>query len=329
MIISPANISYFFTALDTTFWQAFQNAPVWSPQIATTYPTGTEQWVMGWIGMLDKLRVWKGARIVRTPAPQTYGVTILPFELTEAIDKFKLEDDTYGIYTPMIAHMGEESKKWPDYALRDLLEATGDFASTAAQLGTDGVSHWSGSHPVDFYDSAKGTYPNDYGASGTTVNSVTVGGAFSPTAYASVWTDHANRKNESGEKIGVLPDLTMVPTYLQFHAKTLLQAVFFSPQHELAATTGQTYVGAMDNQLRGSSDLLVNPDLSSQVAWYMFTTKKTVKPLGWVLRAAPQLTPRVAPTDPSVFDSHQYLYGVEARACPAWSLPWLSSRSGI
>ena len=329
MLITPANLNIFFTALETRFWQAFQNAPVWHEQIATVYPTGTEQWLMGWIGMLDKLRTWKGARIVRTPAPQTYGATVLPFELTEEIDEFKLKDDQHGIYMPVVAHMGEQSKKWPDYQVRDLIEASGDFGSTAIQLGTDGVSHWNTAHPIDFYDSSKGTYVNDYGASGTTINGVTVGGVFSQTAWASIYTDMSNRKNESGEKIGVIPDLTMVPSYMGFHAKTLLQSAFFAPQHELAATTAQTYVGAMDNPLRGATDLMINVDLSSQVGWYMLTTKKVVKPFGFVLREAPQLTPRMNPEDPVVFDRHAFLWGVKARGVPVWSLPWLSSRSGI
>lgn len=328
MQITPTNLNIFFTGLDTRFWAAFEQAPIWSEQVATTYPAATEQWLMGWIGMLDKLRVWKGSRIVHTPAPQTYGATILPFELTEQIDKFKLEDDTYGIYAPLISHMGEMAKKWPDYAVRDLIESLGDFNNTPAQLGTDGVSHWNASHPIDFYDSGKGTYTNDYLAAGTTINSTTVGGTFNSNAYLTVYQDHSSRKNESGEKIGVLPDKLMVPTYLGFAAKTVLQSQFFAPS-TITGMNSQTFVGAVDNPLNGSTDLMINIDLTVQAAWYLLTTKKVVKPFGWVLRKAPVLIPRMDPTDPAVFDTHTFLYGVEARAVPVWSLPWLSSRSGV
>jgi phage major head subunit gpT-like protein len=342
VLITPTNLNIFFTALDTRFWQAFSNAPTWVDQIATTYPTNTEQWLMGWIGMLDKLRVWKGPRIVRTPAPQTYGVGILPFELTEEIDEFKLEDDQHGIYGPVVAHMGEMSKKWPDYTVRDLVEGLGDFASTGAQTGTDGVSHWSTVHPVDFYDSGKGTYVNDYGASGTSINGITTGGTLSsPTAWATVWQDMAARKNESGEKIGLQPDLTMVPTTLATVGKTITQSTLFAPPVLVQLGTGNfptagspaaanaPFVGAMDNPLRGQTDLMVNFDLTSAAAWYMLTTKRVVKPFGWILRKAPQLIPRTRPDDPNVFDRHAYQFGVKARGAPAWSLPWLSSRSGV
>jgi phage major head subunit gpT-like protein len=329
MLITPSNLNLFFTELDTRFWSAFEQQPVWHEQIATVYPAGTEQWAMGWIGMLDKLRVWKGSRVVHQPAPQTYTATIVNFELTESIDQFKLMDDTHGIYAPMISHMGEMSKKWPDYTVRDLIEASGDFASTATQLGTDGVAHWSASHPIDFYDSSKGTYVNDYGASGTSINGVTCGGTFNQNSFLTVKQDHASRKNESGEKMGGNdPNLLMVPTYLEPAAKMVLQSQFFSPA-TFTGMNSQTFVGAMDNPLRGSTDLMANADLSSQVAWYLLNTKRVVKPFGFVMRQAPQLTPRVSPTDPSVFDSHTYLYGVVARGVPVWSLPWLSSRSGV
>lgn len=341
MQITPANLNVFFTALDTRFWQAFSQAPLWNNQIATIYPTGTEQWLMGWIGMLDKLRVWKGSRITHTPAPQTYGLTILPFELTEAIDEFKLEDDTHGIYGPVISHMGEMSAKWPDYTIRDLIEGLGDFASTQAQTGTDGVSHWNGAHPVDYYDAGKGTYPNDYGVSGTTINGITVGGALGVNSWAYVWQDMASRKNESGERFGLQPDLTMVSTNNAFAGKVITQSNFFAPPVLTGLGSGNfptagspvganaPFVGAMDNPLRGQTDLMINFDLTAAAAWYMLTTRRVIKPFGWVLRKAPTLTPRTRPDDPMVFDTHTLAYGVKARGVPAWSLPWLSSRSGV
>ena len=69
MLITPTNLNIFFTGLDVRFWQAYGNAPTWMDKIATQYPATTETWLQGWLSMLDKLRVWKGARIVRTPAP--------------------------------------------------------------------------------------------------------------------------------------------------------------------------------------------------------------------------------------------------------------------
>ena len=332
MLITPANLNVFFTTLDTLYSEAFHQAPVWHEQIATVYPTNSEIWLMGWLGMLDKLRVWKGARVVHTPAPQTYSATPFAFELTESIDKFKLQDDQYGIYYPVAKHIGQMAAKWPDYNVRDLLQGASDYSSLTT--GVDGVAHWSTAHPVDYYDASKGTYPNSYGTAGVSVGGVTVGGYLSTNAWATVWEDMASRKNESNEAIGVIPDLTMVPPQLKFPASTLIQSQFFAPPQlgNLGAGSGANapFVGAMDNPLRGSTDLLVNPDLANQpTAWYRLYTRAPIKPFGWVLREAPFMVPRMDPTDPVVFDTHTFLWGVEARGIAVWGLPWLSSLSGV
>jgi len=334
MDITPANLSFFFTALETRFWQAFNAAESWSSKIATEYPVGTEQWVSGWIGMLDKMRVWQGPRVVRTPAPQTYMVQIQPFELTEGIDKFKLADDTYGIYFPVIQHMGEQGRKLSDYQLRDLLHNQG-FWTGAAQNGTDGVAHWSASHPVDFYDASKGTYPNDFGTAGVSINGITVGGTFSTNAFNTLWSEMASRKNESGESFGLLPNLSMFAPQLKAPATTILQAQYFAPPVMGTLGTGASgtanapFAGAMENPLRGWTDLFINPDIASlPTAWYMLVTNRVIKPFSWLLRQAPTVTQRVSPQDPAVFDSHTFIFGSEARGAPAWGLPFLSSRSG-
>lgn len=333
MQITPANLSFFFTTLETRFWQAFSAAETWHQKIATEYPVGTEQWVSGWIGMLDKLRVWQGPRITRTPAPQTYLVPIQPFELTEGIDKFKLQDDTYGIYYPIIQHMGEQGKKWPDYQIRDLIRGIG-FWTGAFQNGTDGLTHWNSAHAVDFYDASKGTYPNDYGAAGTSINGVTVGGTFSTNAFNTIWEDMASRKSESGEAFGLLPDVTMGPPQLKAAMVTILQSQFYAPPQMGGLGSGSganaAFVGAMDNPLKGWTDVLVNPDFAGDpVAWYMLCCNKVIKPFSWLLREAPVMTPRINPDDPVVFDTHTFLFGTEARGAPAWGLPFLSSRSGV
>jgi len=333
MLITPGNLNVFFTTLDTLYSEAFQLAKPWHEQIATTYPSSSETWLMGWLGMLDKLREWQGPRITRTPAPQTYSANIKNFEGTWTIDKFKLADDQHGIYYPLAKHIGQQAAKWPDYNVRDLLQGNLTYAG-AAQIGTDGLTHWNTAHPVDFWDAAKGTYPNDYGTAGVVVNAVTVGGLFSTNSYNSIWEDMATRKNESNEAMGLLADLTAAPPQLSSAAKTLLQSQFFAPPQlgPLGSGAGANapFVGAMENPLRGSTDLMVVPDFAAQpTAFYLLASKWPIKPFGWVLRQAPVMIPRMDPADPVVFDQHSFVWGAEARGVAVWGLPFLSSRSGI
>lgn len=337
MQLTTSNLRYFFTGLEQRFWMAYKTAPTWYQDVTTTYPVGTEQWVSGWLGMLAKVREWTGPRIVREPAPQTYLVPIQNFELTWGIDKFKMQDDQHGIYTAEFAFHGMQNAKWPDYQVRDLIFNQGSQTGSR-QTGTDGVTNWNTAHPVNPYDAGFGTYCNDY-RGGVTIGGQTVGGALSVPGFNTVWADMAIRKSDNGEALGLVPDLIVVSPLLKMAAATILNSQFIAaPQYGsvgsgAVGTANGPFVGAAENPIKGWTDTLVVPDFSStsaiQQMWLMLQTKNMpVRPFSWLLRQAPIVTPRVDPSDPVVFDSHQYLYGSEMRGAPAWSLPFLGSISG-
>lgn len=339
---NPTSINVFFTAADTNFQVGIKNADLWSREWAMTYAAQTEFVLHGWIGMPDNMRVWNNARVVQDPAPQTYQVPMLPWEQTMAIDQFAWLFDKFGLYAPIPRLMGTKAAKFQDYALRDLLQGNGQFGNAPFNVGPDGVSFWSSAHPVDVYDPSKGTYPNDYGTAGVTVNNQVVGGTFSTNSYASIWTDMSGRKNESNEAIGVNPDRLLVPSQLRFPGAVVLQSAMFAPQSIMTLgggnfpTAGQPlpanppFVGALDNPLRGSADLRWTPDLNGQpTAFYLGATSGGMKPLGWAQHTAPTFVVRQSPDDPVVFDQHRYLWGSWAIATPHWGFAWDMSRSGV
>jgi phage major head subunit gpT-like protein len=147
------------------------------------------------------------------------------------------------------------------------------------------------------------------------------------------------RKSDNGEALGLVPDMLVVSPQNKATAAAILNNQFIAVPQMGGIGTGAVgtangpLVGASDNPLTSWTDQLVVPDFSSTAAiqkmWLMLQTKNMpVKPLSWLLRAAPIVTPRTAPSDPVVFDTHQFVYGVEARGAPAWSLPFLGSISG-
>lgn len=349
MIITQTNLQLFFTAFETRFWTAYGTAPVVKDRLATTYPVGTEQWVSGWVGMLDKARPWIGSRITRTPAPQTYLVQVFPFELTESIDQFRLEDDQYGIYNPTVTFMGMQMAKSPDYQFRDLLQNQGFFGTTAAQQGIDGLSFFNTAHPVDFWDPSKGTYTNDYTNGGVTVNGILIGGALSGNAFATVYEDMATYKSESGESWGIMADLAVTGPKLKLTMDTILQSQFMGmpvigsqgagnvPTPGSPAGANAPLVGATTNVMQAWTDRLMWADLGGSTSigggtydqvWYMADTKKPVRALSYLLRSAPNFTYRVRPDDPTVFDTHTIAYGSMYRAGFGWGFPTLLARSG-
>lgn len=323
MIVTSPNLSLLFTAFETRYWTAYQNLPTVSDKIATIYPVGTEQWVSAWLTMLPTMREWRGSRVVHNAAPVDYLVKMQKFELTNSIERTKVEDDTYGVYNPIVAMMGENVKKNQDYQIRDMLLNRG--AQTGPkQIAFDGLSFFNQAHPVDFYDSAKGTYCNDY-TGGFVENGVVVGGAFSPNAFATLTQSIMGRKSESGEVMSLAAETTMHAAQLKYTVDTVLQAQFMA-QPIVGNLTGN--VGATDNVLKGASTPLMWGDLNSDpLTWYQLVLNKPIRPFSWLQRTAAEFVYRIKPDDQVVFDTDTFVYGARSRGTPAWSIPWLAARS--
>ncbi len=326
-MIVPANFTTFVTNASVMIRAAYSSAPITYPEYTTTTPCDTSVWTDGWIGRMGKMRVWTGPRIVKEPAPQTYSIPVLPYENTYTFDRFHADDDQYGVYYPMLQDLALQAKRWPEFELRDLLENSGAQTGTR-QLGLDGLPFFSTAHPVNLYDSTAGTYINDFGG-GQTVSSVTVGGALSPVAFGTVAEYMMTVKAEDGERLGVIPNKMVLPINLKAEGEYILKNTFSAPPAWATWGSLGTQVGASDNiYKRFGVDYVINNNLLSPTKWYLTDTTKAVKALRWILHTAPVFTPRVNENDPSVFDNHAFLWGVWARATPAWSYSWLMARSG-
>jgi phage major head subunit gpT-like protein len=340
--LNPSSIQIFFTMADTRFQRGIRNAKLWSAEFCTLYQSDTENVLQGWIEMPDNMRPWRGSRVIQDPAPQTYQVNMIPWELTMGLDEFAFRFDRFGIYSPIAERIGQKTAKLQDYSIRDLMQGNGELGVAPYSLGPDGVSFWNPAHSVDVWDPSNGTYANDYGTGGVVISGQTVGGTFSTNAYASVWSDMSGRKNASNEAIGVNPDRLLVPSQLRFQGGVVLQSAMFAPQSIMTLGGGNVgtpgsplpanapFVGAMDNPLRGSADLRWTPDLNGQpTAWFLADSSDIMKPFGFAVNMAPEFVIRNAPTDPIVFDQHRILWGARAIATPHWGFSWNLSRSGV
>lgn len=327
-MITPSAFNVFITNASTTIREAYSSAPIEYPAYTTTVPTETTIFEDGWIGRMPKMRLWQGPRIVNEPAPQTYQVTVQPFENTYSFDMFHIEDDKLGVYYPILQDLALQAKRDPEFQIRDLLENAG--AQTGSrQNGLDGLSFFNTAHPVDLYNTSAGTYVNDFTGGGVSISGVTVGGSLSGTAFGNLAEYMMTLKAEDGERLMIVPNMLMVPPNLWAEAEYILKNQFSAPSSWATWGATNTQVGASDNLWkRFGVEPLINKNLSSATKWYLMDTTKAVKPVRWITREAPVFTPRVNPGDPVVFDQHAYLWGVYYRATPAWSYSWLMARSG-
>jgi phage major head subunit gpT-like protein len=333
-MITPANFAIFVTNVNTMVGEAYGTTPTIHPLISTTLPTSSLTWETGWTGMLDQMRPWYGARVTKEAAPQTYSVTVIPFELTLTLDRFRLDDDMYGIYYRQIPDMARQAKRWPDYQIRNLLENAAPWTG-AAQNGFDGLTAFNTAHYINYYNTSLGTYCNDFTGGGVVVTypkpgggnvTTLVGGAFTGPAFSTLLEYTATVKGEDNEALGIVVDRLLHAPILRTEVDLVLKSQFFAPP-AWGTITGQ--VGAADNPLRRMGvEPIENPLLNNGYTWYLLDTNKALKPFLWIEREPVRFTPRVNEDDPILFDTHAYTWGQWARGAPAWNYSWLFYRSG-
>jgi phage major head subunit gpT-like protein len=341
-VITPSQYAAWITTVDTRIGQIYSEmSPVethgeWS----TVVPIQGSIYNAGWTGRMPKARPWYGSRVVHEPAAETYQVEPIPYELTYGIDRFKFDDsavNTTSIFWRELPDMAMQWRRQPEYELRDLLEASGVQGTTARQAGLDGLSYFNTAHPIDLYlpsfnfggSFAAGTYCNDFTGGGVTINGTLIGGALSQNSFASLLAYMQLIPDESGEVLGVMPDMMMIPSTLRVEAEFILKATFWANPQWGAYSPLTSQVGAADNMLRKMGVRpVVNPFLKNTKRWYLGDATHAMKPLLWIVREAPRQVPRINENDPIVFDTHRYTWGGWDRVAPAWNFSWLMAISG-
>jgi len=127
---------------------------------------------------------------------------------------------------------------------------------------------------------------------------------------------------------GTLADTIMVHPSLERYA-TMIATSELIPQ--TFAATGLPTAGsiitaaASSNPFKGRVKVIVNPFLSN-VAGYVYCSKRPIKPFIWQLREAPVFQALVDPTLPNMFERREFVYGAEAQGGAGYSLPFLCIR---
>ena len=336
-MITPTNWVPFIVQADTSIRQAWSSLPIDYPQYTTTVSTTKKIFEDGWIGRMPKTRLWSGPRVYHEPAAQTYQVVPQPFELSYAIDQFDWEDDGFGIFYPILQDFALQTKKWPQYQMRDLLEASGAWSSPVSQAGLDGLSFFNTAHQTDIYRlGAAGTlnagtaYCNDFTSGGVSINGVTVGGAISMAAILTIAEYAPTIRAEDGERLAITITHLMHPSTLNGEVKMYLSNLLAAGSAGYTTWgAANTQVGATDNVARRFGiEAIENKDLTSFTKWYMLDNSKGVKPMRWIQREAFNFVPLVAPDSPLVVNNHKFAWVGHGRGAPAWSPSWLMFRSG-
>lgn len=142
MEINRANLNALFAGYNTVFQQAFDGAPSDWERVAMPVPSTTSQEVYPWLGQTTRFREWIGDRVIQNLTTHDFAIKNKSFENTVGVDKDSIEDDTYGVYKPMIAQMGMDAKQHPDELVFGLLK------QGATKTCYDGQYFFDTDHPV-------------------------------------------------------------------------------------------------------------------------------------------------------------------------------------
>lgn len=296
MIVNQANLQAIYRGFKTIFNQALQTAQPLYEQIATVVPSTTKAEDYKWLGSVPRMREWIGERVIANLSAFTYTIRNRDWEATVAVDRNDIEDDTIGIYTPLIQALGLSAAMHPDELVFELL--AGGFTN----LCYDGQyffdeDHRDGDGPIQ---SNRGVAP------------------LSATAYAAARAQMMSLKDEHGRPLRIIPTLLVVPPQLEQTGLEILQA--------------ERLANGATNVYRGSAKLMVAPELSgNETAWFLLDTTKPVKPFIFQSRKAPEFVAKDDPSDEHVFMRKEFVYGVDCRdnaGYGLWQLAYGSTGTG-
>lgn len=277
MIVNSAALQSIYKGFKTLFNEAFAGAKPLYEKIATVVPSATKSEEYGWLGSFPRLRKWIGDRVINSLAAHGYTIKNESWEATVEVNRDDIEDDTYGVYTPMVKELGRSAATHPDEIVFGLLAKGFTETCYDGQYFFD-TDHRDEDGPIQ---SNKGTR------------------ALAEESYADARAQMMSLQDAKGTPLGIVPNLLVVPPQLEKMARKILFA------DEIDGTT---------NTMKDTAELLVVPWLAANpTAWFLFDTSRAIKPLIFQQRKKPEFVSMDSSTDQNVFMKKQFLYGVDCR----------------
>jgi phage major head subunit gpT-like protein len=320
MELTPTNLQFLFQAANFKYQQAYARRKTYHELYAETMPSGTEIEVYPWLAELTGMREWVGPRLTASIAARSYFLQNKPFEKTIGLDRDKILDDQFGVFNLAVERLGEAAKRWPD----DL--TTTALINGITALCFDGQPFFSSAHPVDIDDSSQGTYSNRYDS--TTSGALPLN---NPATYldnfALVYAAMMSFKGESGIPLEVQPTILMGPPQLEKYIRLICDESDTVQAIKNVAGSDNVAAAALPNPYSGLVKPVVNPRLAGDPnTWYLLSTDR-IRPLVFQERKAPELIQLISPTDPNVFMTREFLYGIDSRGAAGYTLPFLGIRA--
>jgi phage major head subunit gpT-like protein len=109
MIINQASLQAIYQGFRTIFNEAFEGVKPMYQKVAMVVPSSVREETYAWLGAFPKMREWVGERHVKNLEMQSYSIKNKDWEATIEVDRNDMEDDSIGVYRPIIAELGRSA----------------------------------------------------------------------------------------------------------------------------------------------------------------------------------------------------------------------------
>lgn len=277
MIINQSNLHGLTTGFSAAFNKALSEVSPDYRDIATVTSSSTAANDYAWLGQIPDMKEWIGDREVQHISEYGYTIKNKSFERTIGINRDAIEDDQYGIYTPMFSMMGQEAGE--------------HYNDLVFEMLTKGFTE-------KCYDE-KTFFAADH-VSGEKTFSNTSTAALSTESFLAARQAMMSITGDKNKPLKLVPDLLVVSPKNEMVAKKILEASLIDGTTNITQNLAKVKVAT---ELSGD-----NED-----AWFLLCTKKFLKPIILQIRKKIKFDMLTKDTDLNVFLQKEYLYGCDCR----------------
>ncbi|MBN6515551.1 Mu-like prophage major head subunit gpT family protein [Acinetobacter pittii] len=283
MNVNGATLDAMFLGIKTVFNKAFAATQTEWQEIAMEVPSAAAYENYKWLGAIPQMKPWVGKKNINKLEKYDYVIKNVPYEATIEISRDDIEDNQIAGLTIQADSVGVSAKKHPDQLVYQAVN--GAFQNKCF----DGQPFFSTSHKV-----GKETVSNK----GTKKLSAATNVA-ADASYGAARRAMLEYADETGESLGVVPNILLVPPALEAEAKRLIN--------------NEKLGDGSENPYRGTAKIVVSGRIKDPNQWFLLDTTKPVKPFIYQKRKAAQLVRSTSPDSNNVFMEGVYYFGAEAR----------------
>jgi phage major head subunit gpT-like protein len=280
MIVNQANLRGLNVGYSAAYNKAFEGFRPDHERIATTVPSTTAETNYKWLGQMPQMREWIGEREIQGLSAYDYTIKNRKFEMTVSVSRDDIEDDQYGVYTPLFSNMGEAAAQHPDILCFEALK------NGFKEKCYDGKAFFAENHPS--------------GEGGKKTASNLSHKKLDTESYKEARSSIMCLTGDKGKSLHLVPNLLVVSPANEEAARLILKA---------------DQINGTSNVMKDTADILVTTELADVPgAWFLLCTNRFIKPIIFQKRKEIKMTALTRDDDANVFLRDEFIWGADGRS---------------